>query len=451
MNLSTPLTKPILTIEDALQYMESLQSFRIKLRLGCMNRVLDTLGNPQDAIPTIHIAGTNGKGSVTAMLSSVLKAAGYYVGTFTSPHLVHVRERICINGNPILPDDFVYEVNQLKAHLEALAWPEEEWPTYFEYLNAMFYCYCKRKNVELLVVETGVGGRLDSTNVVKHPILTVITSIGMDHMHILGDTLAKIAAEKAGIIKQDVPLVLNDHIPEEAKQVILSRADQCNALVQASHADEYVVEANSNPKEGLFVRNQQSNQIYRIPLLGLYQKYNLAVVLACIQQLRLQGYALPEDVIQQGLVHTYWPVRFQFFSKQNLILDGSHNSDGFTSLPDSLNLYFSDTAKVWLVSLRANREPQKLVELIRCAGETLGIVICQSSPQHLYHSPHQLAEIFRPGLGPDIPIVVAENPLQGLAELQGMQAKFKQQEPLGIITGSLYTAGEILRYLESNP
>ncbi len=442
------ITEPLLTYDDTLQFLDGLDVSAMKLGLDRVRQLLDTLGNPQDALPTVHIAGTNGKGSVTAMLGSILKFASYSVGTFTSPHLIHVRERIAINGNPILPDDFVLEANAIKAHLEALDWPREDWPTYFEYLNVMAYQYFKRKGVDLLVVETGLGGRLDSTNVVKHPNLTVITGIGMDHMQHLGDTLAKIAREKAGILKPGTPLVLGCNIPEEARTAILERVAEVNVPMVQAHADGLKIGPASQAKTGLMIQNQATLQTYRLSLLGPYQKANLAVVLASVHQLRLQGYEIDEEAIRDGLAHTYWPVRFQYFDAQRLVLDGSHNPDGFATLEESLRLYFSETPKLWLISLRNNRDPQALIDTIAQLGRPLGVVVTQAFPQRLYHEPETLAALARQAFGPELPLVITETPTDGLAELQGLQQDYADEEPLGIITGSLYTAGEILHCLE---
>ena len=260
-------TFPIQSYEDAIRFLDSLDVSAMKLGLSRIQKLLDTLGSPQDALPMVHIAGTNGKGSVTAMLSSILKSAGYTVGTFTSPHLVHVRERIAINGNPILQDDFQFEVSTLKNHLEALAWEREDWPTYFEYLNVVAYQYFKRKDVDITVFETGLGGRLDSTNVVKHPNLTVITTIGMDHMQHLGDTLGKIAAEKAGIIKPGVPLVLGDTLPQEASTVILERAKMQEVPVFESSAECLQVDPSASLDTGLCILNTETGNHYRLSLL----------------------------------------------------------------------------------------------------------------------------------------------------------------------------------------
>jgi dihydrofolate synthase/folylpolyglutamate synthase len=437
----------LLTYDEALAFLDSLDVSAMKLGLERIKRLLDTLGQPQDSLPMVHIAGTNGKGSVTAMLSSILKFAGYSVGTFTSPHLIHVRERIAINGNPILPDDFQHEVSALKAHLESQGWPRDDWPTYFEFLNVVAYQYFRRKGVHITIFETGLGGRLDSTNVVKNPNLTVITTIGMDHMQHLGNTLEQIAAEKAGIIKPGVPLVMGDHLPGAARAVILQQAAAQEASRFEANSEALTILASSSPEAGLIIEDTQHQKTYQLSLLGPYQKNNLATVLACVQQLRQQNYEIGEEAIHNGLLHTFWPVRFQAFPKEHLILDGSHNEDGFNSLAECLSLYYQHAPKIWMVSLRANRNPQHLWTLIQRTGKPLALIFTQGHPNHLYHPASSLAQAAQAVFTNDIPITVADSPLEALALLQTHQQEHLNINPLGVITGSLYTAGEILHCL----
>lgn len=419
----------------------------MKLGLDRVRRLLGTLDNPQDSLPMVHIAGTNGKGSVTAMLTSILKAAGLKVGSFTSPHLIQVRERIGINGNPILPDDFQYEVQSLKHHLETLGWEREDWPTYFEFLNVLAYQFFKQKRVDITVFETGLGGRLDSTNVVRQPNLTVITTIGKDHTQHLGDTLAAIAGEKAGIIKSGVPLIVGANLADEARQVIFEKARQHEAPVFLANPERLRTSEQSNPTEGLLVEDADNGTVYRLSLLGPYQKDNLAIVLECVNQLRLQGFSIPPEAIFEGLRRAYWPVRFQYFPDQHLVLDGSHNEDGFRTLVDTVRLYFPTEPKLWLISLRNNRHPQALLDVIQAFGPPLGIVVTQASPDHLYHSPEVLAGTLKASF-PDCPIETAPTPASAYERLIRLRESLPGARPLCLVTGSLYTAGEILANLE---
>lgn len=453
--MTTPLTPPTIPLApiqdygDAVRFLDGLDVSAMKLGLSRVEKLLATLGNPQDDLPIVHVAGTNGKGSVTAMLSAILRASGYATGSFTSPHLVHVRERIAINGNPILPDDFQFEVNALKTRLESLNWPRDEWPTYFEFLNVLAYQYFKRKGVEMAVFETGLGGRLDSTNVVKHPHLTVITGIGLDHTQHLGDTLAQIAAEKAGILKAGSPLILGDALPSEAESVVLEKARALEIPVFTAQADALEIDqVDSSPESGQVIRHAESGQRYRLSLLGPYQKQNLATVLACVQQLRLQGYRISEEAVQTGLSHTYWPVRFQFMSAQNLLLDGSHNTDGFNALNEGLHFYFAQRTPIWLLSLRTNRDAQLLANLVNRFNPPAGIIVTQAEPHRLYHSPDSLAKTLRQVVPLECPVLTAETPTEALHLLQGLLSEQAVSKPLGVVTGSLYTAGAILHALK---
>jgi dihydrofolate synthase/folylpolyglutamate synthase len=442
-------TPALQSYADACQFIDALNISSMKLDLSRMQRIMETFGNPQDQLPMVHIAGTNGKGSVTAMLSAILKAAGYSVGSFTSPHLIHVRERIALNGNPILPDDFQYEVASLKTHLERLQWPQAEWPTYFEALNIMAYRYFRRKNVDITVFETGLGGRLDSTNIVKQPNLTVITTIGMDHMAQLGNTLASIAAEKAGIIKHGVPLVIGPTLSPEALQVIEQRANAHEApIFRSQTAQLQVSPALSSPGQGLYIENTETGQTYQLSLLAPYQRDNLATVLTSIDCLRQQGFHISEKAVQKGLSQTHWPVRFQYVEDQSLILDGSHNEQGFASLVESLLLYFPDRPMIWVLSLRGNREPEKLIDVIRQFPKTIGAIFTQSQPHDLYHRPEALANQLQATLPTPIHSVVTANPAEAWAALQALRDTHRDVNPLVVATGSLYTAGAILEQLQ---
>jgi dihydrofolate synthase/folylpolyglutamate synthase len=434
--------------DDAIRFLDGLDVSAMKLGLERVRRLLETLGNPQESLPMVHIAGTNGKGSVTAMLGNILKAAGYRTGSFISPHLIHVRERIAINGNPILPDDFQAETATLKEHLERLGWPREDWPTYFEFLNVMAYQYFRHQNVDITVFETGLGGRLDSTNVVRQPNLTVITTIGLDHMQHLGNTLDKIAAEKAGILKAGVPLVLGGSVPEEARQVILHQASALEAPVFEMPAGTFEVEADSGPETGLVLRQTDNGQTYRLGLLGPYQKDNLSIVLGCVARLREQGFAISEDAVREGLAHAHWPVRFQYFKAEHILLDGSHNPDGFQALQEGLALYFGERPMIWLVSLRANRDLQPLLDVMQHFSKPLAVVVTCSEPVRLYHTPESLAASIQKTIGAHCPVQVAETPAEALGLLKQAMSQHAASGPLGVVTGSLYTAGGILACLE---
>lgn len=448
MPAPSPAQPPIASYDDALRYLDQLDVSAMKLGLSRIQQVLASLGDPQEQLPMVHIAGTNGKGSVTAMLGSLLKAAGYTVGTFTSPHLIHVRERIAINGNPILPDDFQYEVASLAEHLNTLNQPRNDWPTYFEFLNIVAYQYFRRKNVDFTLFETGLGGRLDSTNVIQHPRLTVITGIGLDHTQLLGDSPDRIAAEKAGILKAGTPLVLADGLDPLARAVILNQARQLDVPVSMDRRHQLHILPDSSPQCGLCVQDRLTGLSYTTNLLGPYQRDNLALVLACVDQLRAQGLSIPAEAVQTGLRTVRWPVRFQWIPQASLLLDGSHNADGFDTLGDGLERYFANRPTYWLLSLRTNRSPQLLIQLLKRFPTPLGVITTHCEPQHLYHPPEQLALELTQAWNREIPVTWSPSPTEALDWLQAQITSTHEQQPIGVVTGSLYTAGAVLHALE---
>lgn len=438
----TPLgPAPLQTYEDACRFVESLDVSTMKLGLERIRHLLATLGNPQDSLPMVHIAGTNGKGSVAAMLSSILKDSGLMVGTFTSPHLVHLRERIAINGNPILPDDFTFEVNQLRQHLNTLGWAQDEWPTYFEFLNTIAYLYFKRKNVDITVFEAGLGGRLDSTNVVRHPNLTLITHIGWDHMQHLGDTMAKIAGEKAGILKIGSPLIIGPNLPEEALRVITDRAQALDVPVSMAEAGTLQVQP---PADGnrQTIMDTASGTTYALGLLGAYQSDNLASVLEAVRLLRQQGFVIPEFAVQEGLKHTHWPARFQVIVQRRLVLDGSHNQAGFETLAQSLQIRYPGRPLALMLSLRHNRPAEALLRPLAELGAFQHVIFTTGQPEHLYHGAESLQEASAPLFGANVTRQVVPDAVAALESLERWLAQ--HPDAIGVATGSLYTAGTLL-------
>jgi dihydrofolate synthase/folylpolyglutamate synthase len=439
--------------KQALAFLDSLDISTMKLGLERVRAVLDTLGNPQDAVPIVHIAGTNGKGSVTAMLSNVLKVAGYRTGRFISPHLITVRERIAINSDSISSEHFAKAVFELKAHLEELSWPREDWLTYFEFITILAYQYFVSQNVDIAVFETGLGGRLDSTNVVQVPVLTVITSIGMDHMKQLGNTLGAIAFEKAGILKGNVPIVLGGNLPPEAQSVIVKQANVMSAPMFQAHPEDLIVEESlSSAATGLVIREVSTGDSFRLSLTPPYQKDNAAIVLTCVKQLREQGFTIAPADLGEGLATTNWPARFQLFANERILIDGSHNADGFSALAEALRFYYTETPFIWVLSLRNNRPFEALLDLLDVFPQPFAIIVTSSEPQHLYHEPEVLAKSlleYYEGFGlSEIPSIQAvQNPIDALEALRSVLKS--DSNALGIVTGSLYTAGSVLEVLEN--
>jgi dihydrofolate synthase / folylpolyglutamate synthase len=277
----------------AIDWLFGTQYRGVKLGLENVRALLKAMGEPQDALRFIHVAGTNGKGSVCAMVDSICRAAGIKTGLFTSPHLIRFSERIQVNGLPIGDADFVRGINRIRTLID-----EERHPTFFEITTALAFDYFRSQGVDLVVLETGLGGRLDATNVV-HPLVSVLTAIDMDHQKWLGATLGEIAAEKAGIIKPGVPIVSGPQFAE-VRSVLEQIAAELSAPI--SYAEIPVDDLS-------------------IGLAGSYQRLNAAIAVSAIRQAGIQ--ASPE-ALREGLANVYWPGRFQRIDER-MVLDGAHN------------------------------------------------------------------------------------------------------------------------------
>ncbi len=306
--------------------------------LGRMVALVQALGHPERAYPSIHIAGTKGKGSVSAMCSAALQAAGYRVGLYTSPHLHDYAERIQINGQPIPHAHLVSLVEEIKPIVASI--PRL---TTFEITTGLAFLYFARQKVDAAVFEVGLGGRLDATNVVT-PAVAVITSLSFDHMHILGNTLSEIAAEKAGIIKPGVPVVLSPQ-KEEARQVVERIArERAAALIQVGKDYLYTSLEKSLDGQSLAVCPAQakSRRVHlSIPLLGQHQVENAVTAYVALKTFARQALPLKEEAIRRGFRHTVWPGRFEVLQRQPLlVVDSAHNRDSALRLRQTLDEYF---------------------------------------------------------------------------------------------------------------
>ncbi len=347
--------------KKALEYLYGLTNYEIKstfdyaprfFDLRRVERLLGQLGNPHHRFQSVHIAGTKGKGSTSAMLASMLQAAGYRTGLYTSPHVHSFRERIVVNSQLIAEQDFAALIDQLRP----VAQQDPELTT-FEVATALAFAYFAEAGVEIAVVEVGLGGRLDATNVIS-PLVSIITKIGHDHMHILGNTLSEIAAEKAGIIKQGVPVITAPQ--ENAALTVIHKvcADKRAPLHEVSHEWQWRVTNHTLEGQWFTVGHRKANdQAHRrspykglfVPLLGKHQLRNAAVALATIDVLRTAGISVAETAVRTGLREVVWPARFEVLgASPYLVIDGAHNVDSARSLADTLRQYFPGL-EPWLV------------------------------------------------------------------------------------------------------
>lgn len=433
----------------------------IRLGTETMMTCLELLGYPQELVPAIHVAGTNGKGSVVHMLACGLRAQGLEVGSMHSPHLVHAGERICINGQPLSAKELNLAGLALWKRLTQFFGPHQaghpEWPTYFEFMTLLGFQTFKQRSVDVMVIETGLGGRLDATNVISQPIVTAITSIGFDHMERLGHTLEAIATEKAGILRTGVPVVLGPDLPEQAQQAILEHAAKIHAEPVMETTAEVFHLVNPRTEVGTQrIRNMASGEVLELGLLGGYQRNNLATVLGVADVLHREGIVSDLPAFIYALKDVRWPGRFDYLPQHRLLLDGAHNEQGLRALCEGLETCFAKEAFYWCIAVQANRELSPLIKRLRqLAPRTYGVVVTQASNETTgkYNPPQQLRQQLRNAV-PELrtrPIWAATDVPTAWWMLQHLMATHvapQHRNAMAIATGSLYPLGEFYTLLE---
>ena len=351
--------------EETLKYIHKVSWTGSRPGLERITELLGLLGNPQDTLRFIHVAGTNGKGSFCAMCDSVLRKAGYKTGLYTSPYIERFNERMAFDGEPISD----YELSEITSYVRTFADTMTDAPTEFELITAVAMEYFKRKACDVVVLEVGMGGRLDATNTIKDPILSVITGISLDHTAFLGNTVAEIAAEKAGIIKDKAP-VLYGGADEDAAAVIENAARSKGSEFFRTPRAHLTIDCTEFTGTSFTL----SGEKYRIGLLGTYQPYNAANVIAAVKILRRRGLEISDEALRSGLAEARWKGRFELLSNDPVFIsDGSHNPEGITAAIECIKTLFSE--KVILLSgvMKDKDYPDMARELseIACRAVTL--------------------------------------------------------------------------------
>lgn len=352
--------------EEALEYIHQLNEKGVSLGLERIWQLLELLGHPEQSLRCIHVAGTNGKGSVCAFLDSALQQAGLRVGRYISPTLYDYRERIQVNGVYIAPDALVQLLTAIKQACQQLEQQGQECPTVFEVETALAFLYFRQMQCDYVLLEVGMGGRLDSTNVIAKPVLSVITSISLDHTRMLGTTLAAIAEEKGGIIKAGCPVVLGVQ-SAEALSVLQAQCARCQVTPVLVEADKLKTEQWSEQGQ-CFSYGRWEHVV--IGLLGDYQRLNAAIALETLQVLQQQGVALTDDHIRQGLKLARWSGRFEMIGTKPLfIVDGAHNPAGAQALVHTLQQHFSGR-RIWLLmGVFADKDYRQIGEIMSSCSD----------------------------------------------------------------------------------
>ena len=396
---------------EALKYIHSLGKFSMPAGLSRIKQVLNALGNPQNDFKSIHIAGTNGKGSVSAMLSVVFKTAGYKTGLFISPFIINFRERIQINGEFISERDLCAYAERVKETNVAL--------TEFEFITAVAFLYFKEQGIDILICETGLGGRFDATNTLDNLVCAVITKIGLDHTAILGDTFGKIAAEKCGILR-DCPTVTSPNQETEALNVIKNCAAD---LVIPDLRKLKIIESDISGNTFIYKEKE-----YEVSLCGEYQIENAVTV---IEALNACNYKIPYNIICKGLRETFFPARMEVISKNPLIvLDGAHNPDGAKALCKELLKYSGEVTAI--IGMMKDKDYEEFLKNTLCFCKNAVAVTVPDLPRSLTNK--ELSET----AGKYCKCVNAEN----LKDALEKATEISNGKPI-FIFGSLYLASAI--------
>lgn len=320
---------------EALEYIHSINWTFCKPGLERIKTLLDKLNNPQNSLKFVHVAGTNGKGSFCKMLETALTLSGYKTGLFTSPYIKTFNERIQISGKNISDDDLA----QITEFIKPIADQMEDKPTEFELITAIGLEYFKRQNCDIVVLEAGMGGRLDSTNIISTPVLSVITGIALDHTQFLGDNVEKIAQEKAGIIKENVPVLFGGK-DLSAQAVIEETAKEKSSSFKSVNYNDLTV------KEMLLtgsIFDYKNYENMHVSLLGAYQPENACVVIEAVEILNKNGFNIPIKALKEAFKNAYWPARFEILNSSPLVIfDGAHNPQGIETSVNSIKTYFKN-------------------------------------------------------------------------------------------------------------
>lgn len=429
-----------LAYQTAIRYLFSLQKFGIKLGLSNIQNLLRALGEPHEKVPIIHIAGTNGKGSVAAFIHSVLRRQGYKVGLFTSPHLEDFRERIRINDRCIPAEAVVDYCRRIRAALreKAADFSPPGFVTFFEFVTAMAYSHFADQGVDFALMEVGLGGRLDSTNAAV-PIITIITDIDYDHTDRLGTTLKEIAGEKCGIIKRSVP-VLTSPQKTEVMEVMEAVAAQHAAPLTLGGRDYFWERASYNLDGQVFNYREESLELkgLRIRLLGMHQALNAALATASCLMLQRNGYRLTEEALRGGLEEAVWPGRLEVMSvSPYVLLDGAHNPSAARVLAEAVKELFPRAAPVLVFGAMGDKDLSGMLDaLVPMAGR-----VVVTRPEMKRAAGIAVLNELVSAYGKET--FTAET-VSGALELA---LKGAGRDDVILITGSLFTVGEARAYL----
>ena len=424
--------------EEAVEYIEETPKFTTKNKLSHTKECLRRLGNPEKKFRVIHVAGTNGKGSTCAFLTSIFREAGYSCGLFTSPHLVTINERFQINEKNIDDDTFLAAFLKVRALADELVAEGSYHPTYFEMLFLMGMVIFADAGVDYVMLETGLGGRLDATTAVEEPAACVITSISFDHMQYLGNTIREIAGEKAGIIVPGVPVIFDGNDPEAAK-VIRDQAEKLGSpWFEVKREDAEIKGITSGGIDFSVKNGYYGNTVFSIPFIARYQVMNASLVLKTVEVLK-QQISIPEDAVKKGLLETRWQGRMETVLP-GVIVDGAHNEDGVEKFVETAEHFQKEYPLTLLFSAVDDKDYTDMIRTILGRIRFRHVVVTQVGGYRKVPA-EELAEIFRREGCPSAQAFEdTEAAFRAALSLKG-------EDGMLFCVGSLYLVGEIKELL----
>ena len=359
-----------MTYDEVVKKIKNRQKFGIKPGLERINKFLSLISNPQENLKFVHVAGTNGKGSVCSMISKILASSGYKTGLFISPEVVNFRERIQLNNKMISEKELVDIFNEIEPYLDKLD-SKAEYLTEFELVTALAFVYFSKCKCDIVILETGLGGRLDATNVIEKPLASVITSLSYDHINILGNTIEKIAKEKAGIIKPEGITILSHQSFKEAIKVIKGVAKEMkNEFIYADFKNLSILD--SSIKGSTFSIKSEK---YFLSLPGLHQVSNAHTALLVVNVLKKYGFFAESSAVKTVLKNMKFPARFEVLNTTpTVILDGAHNFDGMLKLKENINMYLKGKKLIGIMGMLKDKEYEKSISLILNSFEKIFMV-----------------------------------------------------------------------------
>lgn len=427
-----------MTYKEAEAYINSVPKFTSKNKPENTMELIRRLGHPERSMKVIHVAGTNGKGSVCAFLSSMLTEGGKRTGLFTSPHLVKINERFQINNEPVSDEIFLNAYERVMKLVEEMQKDGFYHPAYFELLFAIGMVIFEEAQVEYLILETGLGGRLDATNIVEKPVVTVITSISLDHTEILGDTIEEIAGEKAGIIKQNIPIVY-DGREKRAEKVILQKAKEQNAKAVPLDEEKLSIQGSTDHSvDYVFDNPVYKGHLITVPYLAPYQVRNSALALLAMEELDPQ-HEISLETRLQAIRDTRWQGRMETVLP-GVIVDGAHNEDGVHEFVRTLRQVGSSRRIVMLFSAVVEKNYEEMVHTICETGCIQEVVVTEIHGSRIVPA-EELAAVFRKFT--NVPVTVINS-----IEEAFNTAMEKKGDGLLFCVGSLYLVGEVKKVIE---